>query len=100
MFSKPCKILKTREAKKSVTVIKVCLNVFFFQMVLSDDIQTVVGIMVWVAEAITDMMDKMLPAIKQLQIYLNNIKNLNLAANNHNSQVSSFNCSTFTALYQ
>lgn len=66
-------------------------------MVLSDDIQTVVGIMVWVAEAITDMMDKMLPAINQLQIYLNNIKNLNLTAKN---QVSSFNCSTFTALYQ
>lgn len=73
---------------------------FFFQMVLSDDIQAVVGIMVRVAEAITDMMDKMLPAINQLQIYLNNIKNLNLTANNHFSQVSSINCSTFTALYQ
>ncbi|XP_003445395.1 LOW QUALITY PROTEIN: ATP-binding cassette sub-family A member 12 [Oreochromis niloticus] len=53
-----------------------------YKMVLSDDIQTVVGIMVWVAEAITDMMDKMLPAINQLQIYLNNIKNLNLTAKN------------------
>uniref|UniRef100_A0A3P8QCK2 ABC transporter domain-containing protein n=1 Tax=Astatotilapia calliptera TaxID=8154 RepID=A0A3P8QCK2_ASTCA len=58
-----------------------------YKMVLSDDIQAVVGIMVWVTEAITDMMDKMLPAINQLQIYLNNIKNLNLTANNHFSQV-------------
>lgn len=61
-----------------------------FQMVLSEDVQSLVGVMLQMAEVLTDMMDKFLPAIDQVQSYLVSIKDLNLVANNEFSQVGSF----------
>lgn len=61
-----------------------------FQMVLSEDVQSLVGVMLQMAAVLTDMMDKFLPAINQVQSYLVSIKDLNLVANNEFSQVGSF----------
>ncbi|XP_030613266.1 LOW QUALITY PROTEIN: ATP-binding cassette sub-family A member 12 [Archocentrus centrarchus] len=58
-----------------------------YKMVLSDDIQSVVGVMLRAAETVTKMMDKMDPVINKLQGYLSSIKNLNLAANNEFSNM-------------
>ena len=58
-----------------------------FQMVLSEEMQSTVGIMLQMAEVITDMMDKFLPVIGQLQSYLLSIQDLNLVANNEFNQV-------------
>lgn len=60
-----------------------------FQMVLSDETQSLVGAMLQLVEIITNMMNKMGPAIGQLQSYLLSIENLNLVANNEFKQVCS-----------
>ena len=57
-------------------------------MVLSEETQMVVGVILKVAEVLTDMMDKILPAVNQLQSYLLSIQDLNLVANNEFNQVS------------
>lgn len=59
----------------------------FFQMVLTEDMQNLVGVMLEMANVLTDMMDKMLPAVHQLQSYMVSIKDLNLVANNEFNQV-------------
>lgn len=56
-------------------------------MVLSDDMQTLVGVMLEMANVVTNLMNKMLPAIHQLQSYLLSTKDLNLEANNEFNQV-------------
>lgn len=53
-----------------------------YRMVLSEEIQSLVGAMLRMAEGIVNMMDTYLPAIKQLQSYLFSIDDLNLVANN------------------
>lgn len=58
-------------------------------MVLSEEMQSLVGVMLQMAEVITNMMDSILPAIGQLQSYLLSMKDLNLGANNEFSQVCS-----------
>lgn len=54
----------------------------FFQMVLSEDMQGLVGVMLQLAEVLTNMMNTFLPAINQLQSYLLSINDLNLVASN------------------
>ncbi|KAM9347110.1 glucosylceramide transporter ABCA12 [Symphorus nematophorus] len=51
-----------------------------YKMVLSDDMQSLVGVMLQMAEVITDMMGKFLPTIGQLQTYLRSFSDLNLMA--------------------
>lgn len=59
-------------------------------MVLSEDVQHVVGVMLQMAEVLTNMMDSFLPAINQLQGYLLSISELNLMADNEFKEVCSF----------
>ncbi|XP_070831676.1 uncharacterized protein abca12 [Chaetodon trifascialis] len=60
------------------------LNVekLIYKMVLSEDMQSFVGVMLQVAEVLTNVMNKFLPAISQLQSYLLSIDDLNLVASN------------------
>ncbi|KAJ8352847.1 hypothetical protein SKAU_G00243230 [Synaphobranchus kaupii] len=52
-----------------------------YRLVLSNDMQSLVGVMLQMLKFLTDMMDKLLPAIDRLQGYLANIRDLNLVAN-------------------
>lgn len=61
----------------------------FFQMVLSEELQSLVGVVLQTAEVITNMMSKILPPISQLQTYLSSIEDLNLMANNEFHEVCS-----------
>ncbi|KAM7380664.1 hypothetical protein PAMP_003942 [Pampus punctatissimus] len=70
---------------------------FIYRVVLSEDVQSLVGVMLQVADIIINMMDKMLPAIQQLQSYLLSIKDLNLAANNEFNQMSRGQRSTISS---
>ncbi|XP_049904471.1 glucosylceramide transporter ABCA12 isoform X1 [Epinephelus moara] len=56
------------------------LNVekLIYRMVLSEEIQSLVGVMIKMAEVIIDMMDMILPAIGQLRNYMVSIQDLNL----------------------
>lgn len=58
-----------------------------FQMVLSEEVQSLVGVLLQAAEVITNMMNTFLPAITQLQRYLNSIDDLNLVANKEFNEV-------------
>ncbi|KAK5610039.1 hypothetical protein CRENBAI_014318, partial [Crenichthys baileyi] len=49
-----------------------------YRMVLSDELQSLVGVMAEVAEVATQMMNKILPTVTQLESYLLSIKDLNL----------------------
>lgn len=53
-----------------------------YRMVLSEDMQGLVGVMLQLAEVLTNMMNTFLPAINQLQSYLLSINDLNLVASN------------------
>ncbi|XP_071316090.1 ATP-binding cassette sub-family A member 13 [Trachinotus anak] len=70
---------------------------FIYRMVLSDEMQSLVGVMLQMAEVITDMMNKILPAIDQLQSYLLSIQDLNLVANNEFSQMTRGQRSTISS---
>uniref|UniRef100_A0A8D3AAC7 ATP binding cassette subfamily A member 12 n=1 Tax=Scophthalmus maximus TaxID=52904 RepID=A0A8D3AAC7_SCOMX len=59
-----------------------------YRVVLSEEMQTLVVIMLKMAEALTDMMDTILPTIKTLQSYLLSIRDLNLVANNEFNQMT------------
>ncbi|KAK2904797.1 hypothetical protein Q8A67_006596 [Cirrhinus molitorella] len=52
-----------------------------FRLLLSSEIQDLVGIMLEMVKFLTDMMHKLVPAINKLQEYLTNIGELNLVAN-------------------
>lgn len=58
-------------------------------MVLSEEMQSLVGVLVQVAKLITKMMNMFLPAINQLQRYLVSVDDLNLVANSEFSEVCS-----------
>lgn len=60
-----------------------------FQMVLSEEIQSMVGVMLQIAEVITNMMDMILPAVDQLQTFMRSIEDLNLMADSEFHQVYS-----------
>ncbi|PWA31216.1 hypothetical protein CCH79_00002910, partial [Gambusia affinis] len=49
-----------------------------YRMVLSEDLQSLVEVMAQVARVATNMMNKILPAVRQLERYLLSIKDLNL----------------------
>uniref|UniRef100_A0A3Q1B3N0 ABC transporter domain-containing protein n=1 Tax=Amphiprion ocellaris TaxID=80972 RepID=A0A3Q1B3N0_AMPOC len=59
-----------------------------YRFVLSEDMQSLVGVMIQMTEFITDMMDNFLPAVSQLQSYLISIEDLNLVANNEFRQMT------------
>lgn len=56
-------------------------------MVLSEELQTLLDVMLVMAKALADMMDQILPAIGQLQNVMMNVQDLNLLANNEFKQV-------------
>ncbi|XP_049449723.1 glucosylceramide transporter ABCA12 isoform X17 [Epinephelus fuscoguttatus] len=53
---------------------------FIYRMVLSEEIQSLMGVMIKMAEVIIDMMDMILPAVGQLRNYMVSIQDLNLPA--------------------
>uniref|UniRef100_UPI003AAEC31A uncharacterized protein abca12 n=1 Tax=Centroberyx gerrardi TaxID=166262 RepID=UPI003AAEC31A len=52
-----------------------------YTMVLSEDMQSLVGVMLQMVTFLTDMMSNLLPVVSQLQDYLLSIQDLKLAAN-------------------
>lgn len=54
--------------------------VSLLQMVFSDEIQGLIGVMVQAAETVTGVMKKVIPAVIQLQNYLRSIQELNLGS--------------------
>lgn len=58
------------------------------QLVLSEDMQSIVGVLLQVANVLTKMMKTFMPAISQLQHYLHSIDDLNLVSNVEFSEVS------------
>lgn len=66
-------------------------------MVLSEELQSLLHVMLQMAKVITDMMDKILPAVGQLQNFMVNVQDLNLMANNEFKQVCTPHyCTMFT----
>ncbi|XP_035533108.1 ATP-binding cassette sub-family A member 12 [Morone saxatilis] len=59
-----------------------------YRMVLSEDMQSLVGLMLQVAKVLTNMMNTFLPAISQLQNYLLSINDLNLVSNNEFNEMT------------
>ncbi|XP_034429942.1 ATP-binding cassette sub-family A member 12 isoform X2 [Hippoglossus hippoglossus] len=53
-----------------------------YRVVLSEEMQSLVVVMLQIAETLTDMMNNILPTINTLQSYLLSIQDLNLMANN------------------
>ncbi|XP_060944020.1 uncharacterized protein abca12 [Limanda limanda] len=53
-----------------------------YRVVLSEEMQSLVVVMLQIAETLTDMMNTILPTINTLQSYLFSIQDLNLMANN------------------
>ncbi|XP_070694461.1 uncharacterized protein abca12 [Pempheris klunzingeri] len=66
----------------------VSMEKLIYRMVLSEELQSLVGVMLQMAEIITDMMNSILPAIDQLQSYLLSMSDLNLVANNEFHQMT------------
>ncbi|XP_076025938.1 uncharacterized protein abca12 [Genypterus blacodes] len=66
------------------------LNVekLIYRMVLSEELQSLVGVLLQMAQFLVEMMNKLLPAIDQLQSYLVSINELNLGANSEFSQMA------------
>ncbi|KAM4558332.1 uncharacterized protein abca12 [Odontesthes bonariensis] len=59
-----------------------------YRVVLSEEMQSTVGVVFQVVEVLTDTMNKILPAVSQLQSYLLSIKDLNLVANSEFKQMA------------
>ncbi|XP_042350102.1 glucosylceramide transporter ABCA12 [Plectropomus leopardus] len=59
-----------------------------YRVVLSEEIQSLVGIMIQMAKVLTNMMDTILPAIDQLHNYMDSIQNLNLASEQEFDQMA------------
>lgn len=59
-------------------------------MILSEEVQTLMQVLLHAAKVITNMMNTFLPAINQLQRYLYAIDDLNLMADADFSKVRSF----------
>lgn len=60
-----------------------------FQMVLSEELQSLVGVVLQIAESLTNIMDTILPAVDQLQTFMLSIKDLDLVADPEFKQVCS-----------
>uniref|UniRef100_A0A0S7EWI0 ABCAC n=4 Tax=Poeciliopsis prolifica TaxID=188132 RepID=A0A0S7EWI0_9TELE len=59
-----------------------------YRMVLSEELQGLVEVMAEVAKVATDMMNKILPAVRQLEEYLLSIKDLNLDSSTEFSEMT------------
>uniref|UniRef100_A0A665XAY9 ATP-binding cassette, sub-family A (ABC1), member 12 n=1 Tax=Echeneis naucrates TaxID=173247 RepID=A0A665XAY9_ECHNA len=59
-----------------------------YRVLMPEEMQSMVGFMLQMAEVVTDMMDKIIPAIGQLQSYLLSMEELNLGSNHEFSQMS------------
>uniref|UniRef100_A0A3Q1F1V9 ATP-binding cassette, sub-family A (ABC1), member 12 n=1 Tax=Acanthochromis polyacanthus TaxID=80966 RepID=A0A3Q1F1V9_9TELE len=68
-----------------------------YRFVLSEDMQSLVGVMIQMTEFITDMMDNFLPAVSQLQRYMLSIEDLNLVASNQFRQLTRGQRSTISS---
>nr|XP_057937662.1 glucosylceramide transporter ABCA12 [Doryrhamphus excisus] len=64
------------------------LQKFIYRMVLSDELQSLLGLMFQMAQNIIHLMEKFLPAIDQLQDYMLSMESLNLVADNEFNQVA------------
>ncbi|XP_054642461.1 uncharacterized protein abca12 isoform X2 [Dunckerocampus dactyliophorus] len=64
------------------------LQMFIYRMVLSDEVQTLLTLMLQMAKNIIHLMESFLPAIDQLQSYMLSIDSLNLVAENEFNQVA------------
>ncbi|XP_077435659.1 uncharacterized protein abca12 [Vanacampus margaritifer] len=71
-----------------LTMRNVNMEKFIFRMVLSDEVQSLLRVMLQMASNLVHMMNRILPAIEQLQDYMISMKELNLRAN------SEFNLAT------
>ncbi|XP_008296369.1 ATP-binding cassette sub-family A member 12 [Stegastes partitus] len=71
-----------------LTARHVKLEKLVYRFVLSEDMQSVVGVMAKMVQSLTDMMDRILPAFNQLQSYLLSIEDLNFAASNEFKQMT------------
>uniref|UniRef100_A0A8C3AW17 ATP binding cassette subfamily A member 12 n=1 Tax=Cyclopterus lumpus TaxID=8103 RepID=A0A8C3AW17_CYCLU len=58
-----------------------------YRMVLSEEMQSMVGVMLQIAEVTTNMMETILPAVDQLQTFMLSIEDLNLVANSEFHQM-------------
>ncbi|XP_031714357.1 ATP-binding cassette sub-family A member 12 [Anarrhichthys ocellatus] len=58
-----------------------------YRRVLSEELQSLVGVMLQIAEVITNMMDTIIPAVGQLQNFMLSIEDLNLVANSEFHQM-------------
>ena len=56
-------------------------------MVLSEEMQNLVGVLLKMAETITNTMNMILPAVGQLQTHMLSIQDRNLVANNEFNEV-------------
>ncbi|KAM6934409.1 glucosylceramide transporter ABCA12 [Xenentodon cancila] len=72
-----------------LTIQHVNMQKLLYRLVLSEESQRLVGVILKVAEVLTDMMDKILPAVNQLKSYLISIKDLNLVSNHEFNQMTS-----------
>ncbi|XP_041858132.1 ATP-binding cassette sub-family A member 12 isoform X2 [Melanotaenia boesemani] len=59
-----------------------------YRMMLSEEMLNLVGILLQMAKSLTDVMNKILPAVSQLQNYLLSVRDLNLGANNEFQQMT------------
>ncbi|XP_068590097.1 glucosylceramide transporter ABCA12 [Cebidichthys violaceus] len=58
-----------------------------YRRVLSEELQSLMGAMLQIAEVITNMMDTIIPAVGQLQTFMLSIQDLNLMANSEFHQM-------------
>lgn len=65
------------------------LRFALLQLVLSEDMQAMVGILLQVAEVLNKMMQTFMPAMGQLQHYLQSVEELNLVSDMEFSEVRS-----------
>ncbi|KAF3843012.1 hypothetical protein F7725_001861 [Dissostichus mawsoni] len=59
-----------------------------YRMVLSEEMQGLVGVMLQMAEVITSMMKTFIPTIRQLQTFMVSVQDLNLGANQEFDQMA------------
>uniref|UniRef100_A0A673B806 ATP-binding cassette, sub-family A (ABC1), member 12 n=1 Tax=Sphaeramia orbicularis TaxID=375764 RepID=A0A673B806_9TELE len=64
------------------------LEKFIYRMLLPEEMQNLVGVMLQMAKVMIDMINKILPAVGQLQSYMHSMQDLNLGANNEFIQMS------------
>lgn len=56
-------------------------------MVFSEEVQGLVGVMAQVVKVTSEMMNRIVPTVRQLESYLLSVKDLNLGSNSEFSEV-------------